>query len=199
VATVIRAHRDARRGIAGARPVASSTAAAFSGGALAPTHRGEYSAPATTTGEPEPMRNTLAAAAPLLAALLGGAPALAQAQATHVTDVRTVSDLAAVCDPQMRGVERLESIAYCQGFLTAAGQYHTSLHPAGGPRRPLFCVPNPAPSVAQSGLAFAAWARQNPQRANEPALDGLLRWAQSAYACPTTATSERPSRSGQAR
>ena len=151
------------------------------------------------------MRNTFAVAAPLLVALLGGAPALAQAQgrpqaqATHVTDVRTVSDLAAVCDPQLRGVERLESIAYCQGYLTAAGQYHTSLHPAGGPRRPLFCVPNPPPSVAQSGLAFAAWARQNPQRANEPALDGLLRWAQSAYPCPTTAASERSPRSGSAR
>ena len=144
------------------------------------------------------MRNTFATAAPLLAALLG-APALAQAQANHVTDVRTVSDLAAVCDPQVRGVERLEAIAYCQGYITAAGQYHTSLHPAGGPRRPLFCVPNPPPSVAQTGLGFAAWARQNPRHANEPALDGLLRWAQSAYPCPTTAASERSSRSGSAR
>ena len=149
------------------------------------------------------MKNTFAAAtaAPLLAALLAGAPALAQrAQPQpHTTEVRTMSDLAAVCDPRVGSVERLESIAYCQGFLTAAGQYHTSLHPAGGPRRPLFCVPNPPPSVAQSGLGFAAWARQNPQHANEPALDGLLRWAQSAYPCPTTAASERSPRSGPAR
>lgn len=135
------------------------------------------------------MRNTFAAAAPLLAALLGGGGgALAQAPG-HVTDVRTVSDLAAVCDPQLRGVERLESIAYCQGYMTAAGQFHASLHPAGGPRRPLYCLPDPAPSVAQAGLAFAAWARQNPQRANEPAPDGVLRWAQSAYACPPGASS----------
>ena len=152
------------------------------------------------------MRNTLAAAAaPLLAALLGAsAPASAQqaAQAPGlVTDVRTVSDLAAVCDPrQLRGVERLESIAYCQGYVTAAGQYHAALHPAGGPRRPLYCLPNPPPSVAQTGLGFAAWARQNPQYANEPALDGLLRWAQATYPCPTTAASERPAaRSGSAR
>ena len=147
------------------------------------------------------MRNTLAAAVPLLAAALIGAPAPARAQAPGlVTDVRTVSDLAAVCDPQVRGVERLESIAYCQGYLTAAGQYHTSLHPAGGPSRPLFCVPNPPPSVAQSGLAFAAWARRNPQHANEAALDGLLRWAQATYPCPTTATtSGRSPRSGSAR
>ena len=146
------------------------------------------------------MRNTLAAAAPLLAAALIGAPAPARAQAPGpVTDVRTVSDLAAVCDPQLRGVERLESIAYCQGFVTAAGQYHAALYPADGPRRPLYCLPNPPPSVAQTGLGFAAWARQNPQHANEPALDGLLRWAQSAYPCPTTAASERSPRSGSAR
>jgi hypothetical protein len=149
------------------------------------------------------MRNTLAAAAPLLAAALLGAhaPGPARAQATgHVTDVRTVSDLAAVCDPRLPGVQRLESIAYCQGYITAAGQYHAALHPAGGPRRPLYCLPNPPPSVAQSGLGFAAWSRQNPQHANEPALDGLIRWAQSAYPCPTTATSERPAaRSGSAR
>jgi len=140
------------------------------------------------------MRNSFAAAAPLLAGLLLGvtAPPAALAQAPgHVTEVRTVSDLAAVCDPQLRGVERLESIAYCQGFMTAAGQYHTALHPAGGPRRPLYCVPNPPPSVAQSGLAFAAWARQNPQRTSEPALDGVLRWAQSTYPCPAA---EAPAR-----
>jgi Ssp1 endopeptidase immunity protein Rap1a len=147
------------------------------------------------------IRTAFASVPPLLAAALFAAPALAQGQAPGlVTDVRTVSDLAAVCDPQARGVERLESIAYCQGYLTAAGQYHTALHPAGGPRRPLFCVPNPPPSVAQAGLGFAAWARRNPQHANEPALDGLLRYAQATYPCPTTATSERPSaRSGSAR
>ena len=145
------------------------------------------------------MKNTPAAAAPLLllaAALFADAPALAQQQARspgHVTDVRTVSDLAAVCDPrQLRGVDRLESIAYCQGFVTAAGQYHAALHPASGPRRPLYCVPNPPPSIAQTGLGFAAWARQNPQYANEPALDGLLRWAQATYPCPTAAASGRP-------
>ncbi|GAA0586728.1 hypothetical protein GCM10009416_26580 [Craurococcus roseus] len=137
------------------------------------------------------MRKTFAVAAPLLAASLLPTPASAQAPGRHVTDVRTVSDLAAVCDPQVRGVERLESIAYCQGYITAAGQFHTALHPSDGPRRPLFCVPAPAPSVAQTGLGFAAWARQNPQRANEPALDGLLRWAQATYPCPTNAAAAR--------
>lgn len=144
------------------------------------------------------MRKTLAAAAPLLAAMLAGAPAVAQAP-RPVTEVQSVADLAAVCDPQVRGVERLESIAYCQGYMTAAGQYHTLLHPAGGPRRPLYCVPSPPPSVAQSGLGFAAWARQNPQYANESALDGVIRWAQATYPCPPSAAPARPARAGSAR
>lgn len=130
-----------------------------------------------------------ATAAALAGGLLGLAlPARAQAPATPplVTHVETARDLAAVCDPSWAGVARLEAIAYCQGFLTSAGQYHTLLHPAGGPARPLFCVPNPGPSIAQSGLGFAAWARQHPEHAGEPALDGLLRWAQATHPCPPT-------------
>ena len=101
-----------------------------------------------------------------------------------VTHVQTASDLAAICDPAWGGVPRLEAIAYCQGFLTGFGQYHALLYPQGGPARPLFCVPVPGPTVAQSGIAFAAWARENPQYGGEPALDGLLRWAQASFPCP---------------
>ncbi len=137
------------------------------------------------------MRNTTTAA--LLAGLFAGAATLpgASAQtpptaAAHVTDVRTVSDLASVCQPSSTGVVRLESIAYCQGFITAAGQYHASLNPPGRSSRPMFCPPDPRPTVAQAGVAFAAWAGANPGRAGEPALDGLLRWAGETYPCPAT-------------
>ncbi|WP_137126134.1 Rap1a/Tai family immunity protein [Roseomonas sp. HF4] len=102
-----------------------------------------------------------------------------------VTHVQTASELAAICDPAWGGVPRLEAIAYCQGFLTSFGQYHALLYPQGGPARPLFCVPVPGPTVAESGVAFAAWTRDNPRYGNEPALDGLLRWAQANFPCPT--------------
>jgi hypothetical protein len=115
-------------------------------------------------------------------------PAATRQQEDLIDNVNTVADLAAVCQPSWGGVPRLEAIAYCQGFLTAAGQYHTLLHPAGGPMRPLFCTPSPAPSIAESGIAFSTWARANPQYAREPALDGMLRWAQSAYPCPQQPT-----------
>lgn len=140
------------------------------------------------------MRKTyLAAVAVLAGAAFLPAGASAQAPRAETLDhVQTVSDLAAVCDPSRTGVPRLEAIAYCQGFLTSAGQYHALMHPTGGPVRPLFCVPNPGPSIAQAGIAFAGWARANPNRGGEPALDGLLRWAQATYPCAApTATRTR--------
>ncbi|MBO1078153.1 Rap1a/Tai family immunity protein [Roseomonas haemaphysalidis] len=145
------------------------------------------------------MRNIAAAAALVL---MSGAPVLAQAPmatapATPVTEVRTAADLAAVCDPAASNPLRLESIAYCQGFLTGAGQYYAALHPASATTPPLFCLPQTPPSVAQTGLAFAAWSRQNPQHGAEPAVDGLLRWAQATYPCPAAAapaTTRRPAR-----
>jgi hypothetical protein len=132
------------------------------------------------------MRIILAAALAVLAAPVALAQQSAR-QATApstVTHVQTAADLGAVCDPSWSGVPRLEAIAYCQGFLTSAGQYHTLLHPPGGNTRPLYCVPTPGPSIAESGIDFAAWIRANPARASEPALDGFLRWAQARFPCP---------------
>lgn len=122
------------------------------------------------------------------AAMAQGSPA-APAIVTHA---QTAQELAAVCDPAWGGVPRLEAIAYCQGFLTSFGQYHALLYPQNGPARPLFCVPVPGPTVAQSGIAFAAWVRENPRFGNEPALDGLLRWAQATFPCPPAPAARAP-------
>jgi Rap1a immunity proteins len=135
------------------------------------------------------------ATATFLAMLVGSTTAMAQAPGDRggpsaesmVTHVETVRDLAAVCDPAWGGMPRLEAIAYCQGFLTSAGQYHALMYPQGGPLRPLFCASERRATIAESGVAFATWARQTPQYANEPALDGFLRWAQARFPCPPAA------------
>jgi hypothetical protein len=106
---------------------------------------------------------------PALALLLASAPAFAQPRA--VDHVRTTADLGAICDPGTAGVPRLEAIAYCQGFLTAAGQYHALMNPPG--------------------IALARWVRENPSHAHEPALDGLLRWAQASFPCPAEPSTRR--------
>lgn len=141
------------------------------------------------------MRVPVAAALAALFAtpVLAQAPSAATPAANPVTQVRTVADLAAVCDPGWTGVSRLEAIAYCQGFLTGAGQFHTILHPTGSSTsRPVYCVPSPGPSVAEAGIAFAAWARQNPQHSGDPAVDGLMRWAGATYPCNRAAPARAP-------
>ncbi|KAA2214874.1 Rap1a/Tai family immunity protein [Teichococcus oryzae] len=129
---------------------------------------------------------------PLAAALaaLAAAPALAQtapatAPGAIITHANSAGDLAALCDPAPDNPRRLESIAYCQGYMTSAGQFHAALNPPNSSRRPMFCLPSPPPTIAESGLGFAAWVRQNPQHANESPIDGLFRWAQATYPCPT--------------
>lgn len=135
------------------------------------------------------MALAVAASPPPGAMAQGAAAPPTQAIVTHV---QTTSELAAICDPSWGGVPRLEAIAYCQGFLTSFGQYHALLYPQGGPARPLFCVPVPGPTVAQSGVAFATWAQANRQHAGEPALDGLLRWAQASFPCPAASAAQTP-------
>lgn len=136
----------------------------------------------------------------VIAAIASILPSLAYAQSpspsppSAVTHVQTAAELAAVCDPAGSGVPRLEAIAYCQGFITSAGQYHALLHPVGGRSRPLFCPPTPTPTIAQSGLAFSAWMRANPAHSSEPALDGFLRWAQVSYPCAGSPRAPRPAR-----
>jgi len=136
-------------------------------------------------------RRTAHGLAPLLAAgLLAAAPAGAQPnwEGNPPNHVETVRDLARICDPRRGGVPRLEAIAYCQGYITAAVQFHQLTRPLGR-GEPLFCVPGRGPSIAEFGVGFAAWARDHRQFANEPALDGLLRWAQASFPCD-----ERPGR-----
>src|SRR4051812_27124382 len=143
------------------------------------------------------MRSLLAAALTcLLAPMASAQPRPHHATGSDViTHVHTVADLAAVCAPAWSGVARLEAIAYCQGFLTSAGQYHTLAHPAGGRVAPLYCVASPGPSVAESGIAFAAWAHDHPAYQGEPALDGFLRWAEATFPCPPLVASRRAHRS----
>lgn len=82
---------------------------------------------------------------------------------------------------------------YCRGFLVGVGQYHTEVTRPGG-RAPIFCLPDPAPTLEAAQASFAAWSRANPQHGGEKAVDGLLRWAAATYPCPTPAAPARARR-----
>ncbi len=73
---------------------------------------------------------------------------------------------------------------YCRGFLVGVGQYHAEVTRPGG-RAPIFCLPDPAPTLEAAQASFATWSRANAQHGGEKAVDGLLRWAAATYPCPT--------------
>jgi hypothetical protein len=97
---------------------------------------------------------------------------------------RTVAALAEICAVSPQAAEFTAASYFCRGFLAGVGQYHAALHPVGGAVPPVFCVPDPAPRLADVAAAFVAWARANPQHGMELAVDGLARFARQTYPCP---------------
>jgi hypothetical protein len=129
-----------------------------------------------------------AATAAIAAAFLALAPlAAAQSPQSATRGVpHTVAELAEICAIPQGAADYTAASFFCRGFLAGVGQYHGALHPVGSPRRPIFCVPDPPPTLLSAANAFVAWARANPQHGGEAAVDGLVRFAEQAWPCPTT-------------
>jgi hypothetical protein len=128
----------------------------------------------------------LALAGPALAQQGSEAPAT-----TSNVPGRSAGDLAALCNAGLQEPGRPDAQAYCNGFIVGVGQFHASMTAAGGTQRPIFCVPEPQPTLNQVAAAFVAWTRENPQQASERAVDGLVRFAAETYPCPATTTTRR--------
>jgi hypothetical protein len=128
-------------------------------------------------------KHTIPAAA--LAALLAAAPAAAQINAETFRDGRT-ADLAVLCAAPESDPMHVAALAWCHGFLIGVGQYHGSTAAAGGPRKTLFCLPAPEPTLDEARTAFVRWVRSHPQHGADRAVDGLLRFAVETYPCAPT-------------
>ena len=125
-------------------------------------------------------------------AILAATPAMAQAPAAaRGSHTATVAELAALCATPATDANHASANGLCRGFIAGFAQYHAAMTQPGTRHRPLFCVPDPAPSGQQAAAGFAEWARNNPQSANEIAVDGLARWFIATYPCPQ-APARRP-------
>jgi hypothetical protein len=135
-----------------------------------------------------PQRRWLAMLATAAVALPSGM-AVAQMSEQAVRGSRT-GDLAALCAASTGDPQAQAALGYCQGFIVGVGQYHRALTAEGGVQRPIFCLPNPSPSLDGFRTGFVNWVRANPQHAGEPALDGLARFAAATYPCPAMPASQ---------
>jgi hypothetical protein len=114
--------------------------------------------------------------------------AAAAPAATPMAEPVTTATLASICAATSPNAES-PLTAYCRGFMIGAGQYHQAVSAARG--RPLFCLPNPSPTIDQVQTAFVQWARANTQYSQERAVDGLMRFASTTYPCPPAAAPTR--------
>jgi len=108
----------------------------------------------------------------------------------HGVEPGSVAHLAALCAATPDNPRRGEATGICHGFLVGVGQYHAALHPPGSSLPPLFCLSDPPPTLQAVAAAFVAWSRANAQHARERAVDGVVRWARSAYPCPPDRASD---------
>jgi hypothetical protein len=138
------------------------------------------------------MRRVEILAAAALAAVVAAHPAASQSSSMPARGVTTAA-LAELCGANPTEVAGAAAAAYCRGFLIAAGQYHAELTQGPARRPPVFCLAGPAPTVEAAQASFVAWARANPQHAEDKALIGVMRWAASAHPCPDQAAA-RPAR-----
>ncbi|MEM9762913.1 MAG: Rap1a/Tai family immunity protein [Pseudomonadota bacterium] len=124
-------------------------------------------------------------AATLGLAMMAAAPmALADAGAADEADylIVDVSDLVDLCNAKVQEANFASAIHMCHGYLVGAHQLHeAAVTPSetGG----FYCLPSPPPSRDAAVVAFVNWAQATDGAMGLPAIEGLMRWANSEFPC----------------
>lgn len=95
----------------------------------------------------------------------------------------TTGDLGRLCGATAQDPAYLAAIHFCHGMMIGVGQMHRLFSGGASRPTPIFCLPDPSPTIDQAAAAFAAWAAASPQEAGTPAAVGLLRFANTTYPC----------------
>lgn len=113
-------------------------------------------------------------------ALLGAGMAHSAEEENYL--LGTAGDLAALCGTPADAPDYSAAIHMCQGFFIGVHHLHTAMHADGS--KGLYCVPADArPSRNAVVEQFVAWVGSTPEAASWPAVEGVVRFAASAYPC----------------
>ena len=130
------------------------------------------------------MRRIAIAAALALAVAAGTAEAQTATAASGRAPPRTAAQLADICAVPETDPEYLPARYFGLGTIFGVSQYHGADRPIGGPRPPLFCVPEPPPRLTDAATRYVAWVRAHPEFTQEGVADSLVRFAAQTYPCP---------------
>lgn len=128
----------------------------------------------------------------LVAGTAAAAPAFAQGQAAApAAPAYTTADLARACGPAADDANAVAHRSVCYATLVTVGQMHHIYTANRRGSRPVFCMPNPSPTMEQVSAAFVSWAAAHQQDANLRAAEGVLRFGAATYPCPQPAARRR--------
>ena len=115
-----------------------------------------------------------------LAVTLG--PLLSEAVTRDNFLLRNTQDWVELCSVTDKDPLHDAAIGFCHGYGVGAFHYYLAQH-AGPNSKPFVCLPDPPPSRVEGVQMFIAWARENPQTMNEPAVESLFKFLTAKWPC----------------
>lgn len=127
-----------------------------------------------------------------LAGAIAATPALAQGQAAGGAPATfTTADLARLCGPAADNANAVALRPACYAALVTIGQVHSIYTTGPRAQRPVFCLPEQAPTLDRVSADFVSWAAANQQYSGTRAAEGVLRFAATTYPCPAAPAGRR--------
>jgi len=127
-----------------------------------------------------------------LAGAIAATPALAQGQAAGGAPATfTTADLARLCGPAADNANAVALRPACYAALVTIGQVHSIYTTGPRAQRPVFCMPEQAPTLDRVSADFVSWAAANQQYSGTRAAEGVLRFAATTYPCPAAPAGRR--------
>ncbi len=128
-------------------------------------------------------RNRMSARLLLIAIVTLGFAAPASAITAEEFRLRSGADLVALCATPATDPLYTAAVHMCHGF--GAGTYQTIMALTRHEKlAPLICAPEPPPSRNETVARFLEWAKGNPQRLTEPAVEVVGRFFITEFPCP---------------
>ena len=126
-------------------------------------------------------RMKLAAHAAVFATLSLPAPALADETLVESFRLSDARALVTTCSVPEEHALHPRANAFCLGYITGAMQFYGAAIKSPDVN-PFVCAPEGLSRVSLRDV-FLDWARANPQRLDEPAIEGLVRAAVAEFPC----------------
>jgi hypothetical protein len=96
--------------------------------------------------------------------------------------IRYTQDLIELCTAPESDPLYIPAISFCHGYLIGAYHYQVALQ-VDPKEKPLFCLPDPAPTRQQGIQMFITWTKQNSQYMGEKAVDTIARFLSTQWPC----------------